>query len=180
MGVWIYLKEVINTYKNTLSVHFLKQTSKWPVFFCLFFVKCYQTAECESPETEWCRYRRSKETYLLWMLLKKITWYKYANINKVIRKPPWTTNMPFFWKKTDLYTFCWRKLDAGKQKKKKRRETVSATLCLLLQRRGGGGGGEGRFVSNINFTLCCKHTSTVPKPNTPSFRPKKGKKWWRG
>lgn len=24
MGVWIYLKEVINTYKNTLSVHFFE------------------------------------------------------------------------------------------------------------------------------------------------------------
>lgn len=43
---------------------------------------------------------------------------------------------------------------------------MSSTLCLLLRwRRGGRKGGGGRFVS-INFTLCCKHTSTVPKPNT--------------
>lgn len=33
---------------------------------------------------------------------KKITWYKYANINKVIRKPPIMKNMPF-WKNCSLY-----------------------------------------------------------------------------
>lgn len=45
-------------------------------------------------ETELCI---NGETYLLWMLLKKVTWYKYANINKAIRKPPIMTNMPH-WK----------------------------------------------------------------------------------
>lgn len=54
-------------------------------------------------ETELCII--NGETYL-WMLLKKVTWYKYANINKAIRKPPIMTNMP-----------CWKEKKKTKQKK---------------------------------------------------------------
>lgn len=49
------------------------------------------------------------------MLLKKVTWYKYANINKAIRKPPIMTNMPFEKKKKGFCTFCLRNLNVEKE-----------------------------------------------------------------
>ena len=53
-------------------------------------------------ETEWCRFVQ-KDLPAMNAIKKKITWYKYANINKVIRKPPIMKNMLF--EKTALFTF---------------------------------------------------------------------------
>lgn len=87
------------------------------------------------------------ETYLLWMLLKKVKWYKYANINKAIRKPPIMTNMPFEKNKKRFLYILFTESECGKG------------VCYLLWSRRG--------------LLCLIwHLPSVLKSNTPRFSPK--------
>lgn len=86
---------------------------------------------------------------------KKITWYKYANINKVIRKPPIMKNMPF----EKLFSVhLVGETDAGK------RACVSVTSLPAPKKRA---------PHQHHFILCRIHISSVLKSNTksPSFRP---------
>lgn len=73
---------------------------------------------------------------------KKITWYKYANINKVIRKPPIMTNMPF--EKTVLCTFRWGGGDWCWKKDSPCPNSLPAP--------------KKRAPRQHHFKLCCMHT----------------------
>lgn len=114
------------------------------------FVKCFWTAKHELSETEWCRFQ-SRGLPAMNAIKKKITWYKYANINKVIRKPPIMKNMPL---KKLFSVHLVGETDAGK------RACVSVTLYLLRRR--------GRLVSiTLYFAvyiylLCWNQTQSHP------------------
>lgn len=84
------------------------------------------------------------------MLLKKVKWYKYANINKAIRKPPKMTNMPFEKNKRRFLYILLTESECGKG------------VCYLLWSRRG--------------LLCLMlHLPSVLKSNTPRFSPKKSR-----
>lgn len=77
---------------------------------------------------------------------KEITWYKYANINKVIRKPPIMKNMHF--EKTVLCTFswgnwCWKK-------------ACGPTLYLLHE--------EGALLASLYMSLYTYNLCSEIKP----------------
>lgn len=90
------------------------------------------------------------ETYRLRMLLKKVKWYKYANINKAIRKPPIMTNMPFEKnrKKKISVHFFFTESEYGKG------------VCYLLW-------------SRRDLLCLILHLPSVLNSNTPRFSPKK-------
>lgn len=98
-------------------------------------------------ETELCII--NGETYLLWMLLKKVTWYKYANINKAIRKPPIMTNM-----------LCW------KEKKRKNAFCTFANGIRMWKRS------LLPAVEQKSSRRLILHLSSVLKSKTLSFSPK--------
>lgn len=80
------------------------------------------------------------------MLLKKVKWYKYANINKAIRKPPVMTNMPFEKKKKRFLYILFTESERGKG------------VCYLLEQKRSP-------LPYLTFTFCAeiKHTQVQPK-----------------